>query len=255
MSKRDWATLADWFDENQGDAGDLWHRTLIFPGLLKVIGNVKGRDILDVGCGNGSLARILAAMGNRVTGVDGSAGIIEHAQRREAAQPLGISYFDADAANLARFDANTFDLVTSCMALMDMPDAASAIREMGRVVRRSGRCVMLLSHPCFDVPHASRWLTEWGFGREPNVSIRIDRYREIFSEWLRWSHEVDYEMLAYHRPLSWYFGVIREAGLAVTMFDEPEPTPEFLAQTHNGAAIAEFPVHCVIEARPFTVMR
>ncbi|HLX36529.1 MAG TPA: methyltransferase domain-containing protein [Candidatus Binataceae bacterium] len=255
MAKREWATLADWFDENQGDAGDLWHRTLIFPGILKVIGSVKGRDILDVGCGNGSLARILARIGNRVTGTDGSSGIIEHAKRREAAGPLGVKYFATDAADLSMFEGNSFDLVTSCMALMDMPDAAGAIREMGRVVRRSGRCVMLFSHPCFDIPDATTFLSEWGFGHEPTISIRLERYREVFSAWLKWSHEVDHEMLAYHRPLSWYFRAIRDAGLAVTMLDEPEPTPEFLEQSGSGAAVAKFPLHCVIEARPFAALR
>ena len=44
MQRREWSTLADWFDEQQGDAGDLWHRTLIFPGILKVIGKVSGRE-------------------------------------------------------------------------------------------------------------------------------------------------------------------------------------------------------------------
>src|ERR1700692_2852227 len=105
MQRREWSTLADWFDENQGDAGDLWHRTLIFPGILKVIGPVKGREILDVGCGNGSLARILARMGNRVMGVDGSPRIVELAAARETAHPLGITYFASDAANLSMFDA------------------------------------------------------------------------------------------------------------------------------------------------------
>ena len=255
MSKREWASLADWFDDNQGDAGDLWHRTLIFPGILKVIGNVKGRDILDVGCGNGSLARILARMGNHVSGTDGSPGIIEHAQLREVAEPLGVKYFASDAANLSMFERESFDLVTSCMALMDMGDAAGAISEMGRVVRRNGRCVMLFSHPCFDVPGATTFLTEWGFGHEPTVSIRIDRYREVFSAWLKWSREVDHEMLAHHRPLSWYFHAIRDAGLAVTMLDEPEPTPEFMEQATSGPALAKFPVHCVIEARPFAALR
>ena len=73
MQRREWPTLAAWFDESQGDEGDLWHRTLIYPGILKVIGQVTGREILDVGCGNGSLVRILARMENRVTGTDGSA--------------------------------------------------------------------------------------------------------------------------------------------------------------------------------------
>jgi len=250
MQRREWATLADWFDENQGDEGDLWHRTLIFPGLMKVIGKVSGRDILDVGCGNGSLARILARMGNRVIGVDGSAGIIEHAKAREAANPIGATYYAMDAANLSMFEANSFDLVTTCMALMDLPDAAGAIKEMGRVVKRSGRCVMLFSHPCFDIPRASSWLNEWGFGRKPMLSLRLERYREVFSEWLGWSKDIDYEMLACHRPLSWYFRAIRDAGMAVTMLDEPEPTKEFLAQSDSGAAVEKFPLHCVIEARP-----
>jgi|SRR5271163_2434298 ubiquinone/menaquinone biosynthesis C-methylase UbiE len=250
MERREWPSLADWFDEDQGDAGDLWHRTLIFPGIIKVIGKISGRDVLDVGCGNGSLARILARMGNRVTGIDGSAGIIEHAKAREAANPLGATYLATDAAYLSMFQAGSFDLVTSCMALMDMPDAAGAIKEMGRVVRRTGRCVMLFSHPCFDIPNASSWLTEWGFGHQPEISLRLLRYREAYSEWLRWSWKNDYEMLAYHRPLSWYFRAIRDAGLAVTRLEEPEPTPEFVAQSESGAALQKFPMHCVIEARP-----
>jgi ubiquinone/menaquinone biosynthesis C-methylase UbiE len=252
MQRREWPTLAAWFDEDQGDDGDLWHRTLIYPGILKVIGKVSGREILDVGCGNGSLVRILTRMGNRVTGVDGSAPIIELAKAREAKNPLGATYHASDAANLSIFKANSFDLVTTCMALMDMPDAAGAIKEMGRVVKRAGRCVMLFSHPCFDIPHASSWQSEWGFGRTPVISLRLERYREVFSEWLRWSMTEDYEMLAYHRPLSWYFRAIRDAGLAVTMLDEPEPTREFLAQSGSAEAIEKFPLHCVIEARPMT---
>ena len=40
MQRREWPTLAAWFDESQGDEGDLWHRTLIYPGILKVIGKL-----------------------------------------------------------------------------------------------------------------------------------------------------------------------------------------------------------------------
>lgn len=248
--RREWREIADWFDENQGDAGDLWHRSIIFPGILKVIGDVGGIEVLDVGCGNGSLARILARRGNRVTGLDGSAPIIEHAKAREASSPLGITYKACDAAQLTMIADQAFDLVVSCMALMDMPNAADAIKEMARVVRPAGRCVMLICHPCFDVPGGSSWLVE----REPlsgtEVSRRVRRYRGVFETWIRWSSDSELQLHTYHRPLSWYFGAIRSAGMAVTLLDEPRPTPEFLEQEPQGAAINEIPMHIVVEARP-----
>jgi ubiquinone/menaquinone biosynthesis C-methylase UbiE len=107
--------------------------------------------VLDVGCGNGSLARILSRRGSRVTRLDGSTPIIERARAREAANPLGITYEACDATRLTMIAHNAFGLVMSCIASMDMPDAGGAIKEMARVVRRGGRCIMLISHPCFDV--------------------------------------------------------------------------------------------------------
>jgi ubiquinone/menaquinone biosynthesis C-methylase UbiE len=247
--RREWREVADWFDENQGDGGDLWHRAIIFPGILKTIRDVTGLDVLDVGCGNGSLARILARRGNRVTGLDGSAPIIERAKARETANPLGIKYQACDAARLTMVADESFDLVLSCMALMDMPDAAAAIKEMARVVRRAGRCVMLISHPCFDVPGASSWLVEREPGRGTELSRRVSRYRDVFDTWARWSSESPLELHSYHRPLSWYFTAIRDAGMAVTALDEPRPTTELLDKP-DGAALDAFPMHVVIEARP-----
>jgi hypothetical protein len=42
-----WDELSDWYDEKQGDVGDLWHRALIDPPLIKIVGNCRGRDVLD----------------------------------------------------------------------------------------------------------------------------------------------------------------------------------------------------------------
>ena len=51
-----WDDLSDWYDKKQGESGDLWHRALIDPVLQRLIGDCKGKEILDLGCGNGYLA-------------------------------------------------------------------------------------------------------------------------------------------------------------------------------------------------------
>ena len=78
-----WEEMAAWWDEQQGDEGDLWHRTLIDPTLFRVLGPVEGLHLLDLACGNGYIARKLARSGARVTAVDASAPIIKLAQARE----------------------------------------------------------------------------------------------------------------------------------------------------------------------------
>jgi hypothetical protein len=50
-------------------------------------------------------------------------------------------------------------------------------------------------------------------------------------------------------PLSWYFRALRSAGLALTAFEEPEPTERFMAEGSQGPFLRRVPFHCVVEAR------
>jgi ubiquinone/menaquinone biosynthesis C-methylase UbiE len=250
MSAHGWDRMAEWWDKKIGDEGDLWHRTLIDPPLLRLAGDVAGLRVLDLACGNGYLSRRFARQGARVTGVDTNAPIIERARLREAREPLGITYQVGDAAQLGQLDDGAFDLVICNMALMDIEDAAGAIGEAARVLRHEGRFVASLSHPCFDKVNTSGWVIEQ-FYPETTIWRKMSRYREVAVDDLPWLQVLDQTIYtrAYHRPLSWYFRAFRAAGLAVTALEEPEPTEEFLAaESPQGPWIAEIPLHCVIEA-------
>jgi len=132
-----WEEMAVWWDEAQGEEGDLWHRTLIDPTLLRVLGQVDGLKVLDLACGNGYLSRRLARSGAKVIGVDAAASIVELARSREEREPLGITYHVADAARLDMLEDGTFDVVLSNMALMDLPDAEVALKESAPAGRMS----------------------------------------------------------------------------------------------------------------------
>jgi hypothetical protein len=142
-----------------------------------------------------------------------------------------------------------FDLVICNMALMDIEQADLAMREVARVLKQAGRWVFSLPHPCFDKVGTSGWDIEQ---ISPTTTIwrKMSHYREMTVAevpWLRVSGQ-DVHTRAYHRPLSWYIRTLHACGLAVSAFEEPEPTEEFLAASPQGPWIAEIPVHCVIEA-------
>lgn len=242
----DWGEIADYWDEKQGDEGDLWHRALIDPAVFRVIGEVAGRRVMDLACGNGYLARRLARMGAQVVGVDRSASIIARARERERREPLGVAYAVADATSLRGVEGDSFDMVLCNMALMDMPDAEGALREAARVLRSGGRLVASLSHPCFDTGGGSGWVIE-RTGPEISISRKVARYREPFEDLVPW--RAGFYTRSYHRPLSWYVRALWAAGLALTGFEEPAPTQEFMEKDDEGAMIARVPLHCVFEAR------
>ncbi len=248
-----WDDLSDWFDRKQGEGGDLWHRTLIDPTLLKVLGDCRRKKVLDLGCGNGYLSRRLAHQGADVTGVDASPRMVANAR---AHGTVGVKYLCSDASNLKGVSGGIFDVVFANMSLMDMPDAEKAVGEAARVLKRGGRFVASIPHPCFEVMSNSGWGAEKSFRDPRTVYRKVRGYREPFHEKVRWnigdgavSHTI-----GYHRPLNWYARVLRSKGMAITALEEPQPTREFIETEQkqpgdlDGAGLQEVPLHLVIEA-------
>jgi 2-polyprenyl-3-methyl-5-hydroxy-6-metoxy-1,4-benzoquinol methylase len=107
--------------------------------FLEFIGDLRGRRVLDAGCGEGYNTRILARPGARMTGVDLSERMIALARDEERREPLGIEYTPTSYTDLGMFADASFDAVVSFMALMDGPRFDLAMREAFRVPGLSGR--------------------------------------------------------------------------------------------------------------------
>jgi len=105
-----------------------------------------GRRTLDLGCGEGRVARDLAARGHVVVGIDASPTLVQLAR---AAHPEG-EYVFGDAAALPFEDA-AFDLVVAYNVLMDVEDMAGTVREAARVLEPGGRFCISIVHPIVDM--------------------------------------------------------------------------------------------------------
>ena len=239
-----------------GRTRDLWHRAIIDPTLLAVVGPVRGLEILDLACGNGYLTRRFAREGAaRSLGVERSRRSLGFARQRERARPSGAEFFEGDARRLVGVTNASFDLVVMNMALQDIADSEATVREVARVLRPTGRFVFSLSHPCFDLDERSAWVIEKI--REPDgvwhdvVWRKMRGYRDERTVEVPWrisESETGYTT-AYHRTLSTYSRLLRASGLAITRLEEPSPLREAVRKSPQGPYMLEIPLHLVIEAR------
>lgn len=219
MTTGSFEPIADWWNASVGETGDQFHRHLARPALHRVLGDVAGLAVLDLGCGNGSSTRPLARLGARMTGIDISATLIRHATGYERDAPLAVTYAVGDAARLP-FADGAFDRVSANMVMMDLGDGAGAIRELGRVLKPGGRVAMSLFHPCFQVLDGSSWLIESG-DQEDQISRKVWRYREAFGTLGKAKLDQPEPHMNYHRPLGWYVEQLVRAGLLVDALEEP----------------------------------
>jgi len=109
--------------------------------VLGLIGDVAGRRVLDVGCGDGVLALELRRRGAEVTAIDLSQAMIAAARQRALKQRADVGLAVAEVARLP-FAPQSFDLVTAITILCFVADAAPVFDELARVLRPGGRLVI-----------------------------------------------------------------------------------------------------------------
>jgi len=130
-------TYAKWRATGIGALTEQLQRRLI----LALLGDVRGREVLDVGCGDGDLALELWRRGAVVTGIDASPEMIDAARASAKREGANISFKLGEAANIP-FDSQRFDVVAAVTILCFVADAAPVFSEIARVLRPGGVLVI-----------------------------------------------------------------------------------------------------------------
>jgi ubiquinone/menaquinone biosynthesis C-methylase UbiE len=229
-----WDGNADLWTDHVRRGWDAYREYLNNPAFLKFIGNLKGKKVLDAGCGEGYNTRILARKGAKIVGIDISRKMIQHARQAERRQPLGIRYKITSFSDLSRFDDASFDAVVSTMALMDGPDYADAIKEFFRVLRPKGSLFFSVTHPCF-ITRGFGWVTD---ENDEPVKLTVSDYfrRRPYVERWHFSQLPDEEKLklfavpSFPRTLSKYLNTLIETGFVLKKIHEPRPSAKTCRQ-------------------------
>jgi SAM-dependent methyltransferase len=210
--QRGWEEEAGNWAKFAGNPGlDQWHERANLPAMLGLLPPPAGH-VLDLGCGEGRVSRVLAGRGYQVVGLDAAQALVRLAASHKPRQP-----YVAGNAGALPFRDQSFDLVLAYMSLHDIDCMPEAVGEAARVLRHGGRLCLVIVHPLSsageftartaDAPfqitgsYLDSWPADWVLDR--------DGHRIVFH--------------SEHRPIEAYSRAIEAAGLLIEAIREVRP--------------------------------
>jgi ubiquinone/menaquinone biosynthesis C-methylase UbiE len=192
------------------------------PSVLKILGDIKGQRIVDLGCGDGYYSRILAGRGAKVIGVDFSKDSIELAKRRETKEKLGIKYYKADISYLPFLKKDYFDIALAEMVIVTIPSQKkyeNVVKEVKRILKSKGKIIISKGHPVnffrrnkskpYKVTYSKK-ISYFDSLAQQNVEINIAGKKVRFTD--------------YHRTLEKFLRPWLKNDFLIEDIDEPKPT-------------------------------
>lgn len=225
-----WDEHAQWWIDGFTNGADPEYEEQIIPLAVE---ELAGRNsILDVGCGDGQIARVLARQGSTVVGIDPTQRHIDVATERGG----GPTYLLGSASKLPVPDCSQ-DAVVACLVFEHIDDMDSAVAEVSRVLKAGGQFSFFLNHPLLQTP-GSGWIDDhiidppeqyWRIGPYLVETESVEEVeRGVFIRFI-------------HRPLSRYINALIAHGLTVERMLEPSPPPGFLDRAPEYALAHTIP--------------
>ncbi len=242
-------TFANYWNDRAGDAGEAYKRYVLDPLMLEQIGSLKGKTIIELGCGNGYLApKLLEQDPKQIIMMDISSYNLQHAA--EKTKDERVSFVEHDATEPWKLESTSVDTIYSNMMLNEIEDIISPIQEAFRVTKNGGTFIFSVTHPAWD-------LYEYAQEKSGNPSTKVKGlggyFRRGFAKFLmgagsktnpelKEKYGKEFEVEHYQRPVSDYFNALVDAGFTVDRLLEPELNEGILQHAPRFSVYADNPI-------------
>lgn len=228
-----WSQYTDEDIAQFGEEGDDSRKYVLNPVLFNLLGDIKGKQILDAGSGTGYLSRLLAKRGAKVTAVEPSESLFSYSSKLEKEYPLDITHIREDLSLFSQ--PNMYDYVVANMVFMDILDYQTAIKNCIDSLKINGELIFSISHPCFPGTDS-----EW-------QELQFVKVRQYFDA------EVENNKYgkSWRRPIQDYLKILFKNGCMVTGFIEPQADKELVDNNKNWERNYKVPQFLIIKAKKY----
>ncbi len=208
-----WDRITNFYYKNYGEFLPYSEKKV----YLKLIGNLKNKKIIDLGCGSGTFSVFLANKGATVFGIDFSIQQIKLAKknlRKRKRVRNRLFFITKDIEYLKGFKDQSFDIAISVHTIHYVNNLNKSLKEIYRILKPGGKLIFSISHPFNHVIGVNN----------KHLTVTKSYFSKKAYKW-NWGYPEDKLKVAAYilpRKISDYFKALRSAGFVVTHIIEPE---------------------------------
>jgi ubiquinone/menaquinone biosynthesis C-methylase UbiE len=191
--------------------GWFYNEMLEMPTTLKILGNVKGKKILDIGCGTGIYAKILSRKGARVCGIDISEEMIKIAKKENPK----IEFKIGDIEKLP-YKNKEFDIILAALVLEYLPSWDRSLKEVRRVLKKNGIFVFSMGNPVINALKKVRY-------KRRKFRVVSDYFNEGFRIETWRFNKMKVDIKGYHQTYGTIIKAIIKNGFEVIDYEDAFP--------------------------------
>lgn len=232
--KSEWNSMAAAY-EQFNTSPDSYSYTIEWPCIQELLPDLRGKSILDFGCGTGIFTFLLEQYDpSRIIGIDLSEEMIKIAVNKGKNKKSSAQFILGDAGKLANYFDEPFDLVFSSTTTHYLASLDAVFENISRVLKEGGVCILSVIHPVYS----AQYPIEHGdtFPNEDEWVVRYldQRKRAYIQPWIEYNDQFENQLSrSYHYIMSDYVNAILRAGLKIQALREPMP-PEVWKTTAFG---------------------
>jgi len=239
-----WQKVGGWYNKIVGEKGHYYHQKIILANSLRLLQLRKGERLVDVGCGQGVLARSIPADIDYL-GIDLAKSLIDVATKED--KNPHHHYLVADASKEIKL--GMIDKVAVILSLQNIKKPFGVIKNCRSWLKSSGKILIVLNHPTFRIPKHADWMEK--DGRQWRI---IDHYMqplEIPIESSPFDKKNNQISLSFHYPLSFFAEILTDNGMVIETIEEwvSDKKSTGIKATMEDKVRAEIPLFMAIVAK------
>jgi len=218
--KDGWDRISENYQQKSGIPTDdvYWGDFVATESQLKILGDVRGKRILEIGCGGAQNSIALSKWGAETFGIDLSRKQIVYAKRLMRNESAEVCLLVGNMEKLP-FKGESFDIVTTAVSLHYAPDLDAVVAEAKRVLVKDGYLTFSTMHP-FSEGKLTKYRNKSAVALRNYFKRRVVRWIDKLPDGSR------VKMHSYYRTLQDYFDTLVENGFVVERYAELERLEE-----------------------------